>query len=159
MMIGELIQCGDFSKYEFFVLIKLDFSGVEMKLFIEFGIDYDEFQLVEIMCGFDLVGDIVDNWFCYGCDFFMVVFCVNKVYVNFVIMQFNKVGINVEVMVVEIFYEEWQVMIYCFEIGVIKIIVSVGVLVVGFDSDVCCIIYVCLIKSEICWLQVLGCGL
>jgi superfamily II DNA or RNA helicase len=56
-------------------------------------------------------------------------------------------------------HEERQVMIHRFETGATKIIVSVGVLVAGFDSDVRCIIYARPTKSEIRWLQALGRGL
>ncbi len=115
---------------------------------MEFGTDYDESQLAEIMCGSDLVGDIVDNWLRHGRDLPTVAFCVNKAHANFVTMQFNKAGINVEVMVAETPHEERQVMIHRFETGATKIIVSVGVLVAGFDSDVRCIIYARPTKSE-----------
>lgn len=93
------------------------------------------------MCGSDLVGDIVDNWLRHGRDLPTVAFCVNKAHANFVTMQFNKAGINAEVMVAETPHEERQAMIHRFETGATKIIVSVGVLVAGFDSDVRCIIY------------------
>ncbi|OLL07528.1 reverse gyrase [Klebsiella pneumoniae subsp. pneumoniae] len=157
--IGELIQRGDLSKYEFFAPTKPDLSGVETKPSMEFGTDYDESQLAEIMCGSDLVGDIVDNWLRHGRDLPTVAFCVNKAHANFVTMQFNKAGINAEVMVAETPHEERQVMIHRFETGATKIIVSVGVLVAGFDSDVRCIIYARPTKSEIRWLQALGRGL
>ena len=55
--------------------------------------------------------------------------------------------------------EERQTIIHRFETGATKIIVSVGVLVAGFDSDVRCIIYARPTKSEIRWLQALGRGL
>lgn len=154
-----MIQRGDLSKYEFFAPTKPDLSGVETKPSIEFGTDYDESQLAEIMCGSDTVGDIVDNWLRHGRDLPTVAFCVNKAHANFVTMQFNKAGINAEVMVAETPHEERQAMIHRFETGATKIIVSVGVLVAGFDSDVRCIIYARPTKSEIRWLQALGRGL
>ncbi|HAT2830964.1 TPA: DEAD/DEAH box helicase [Klebsiella oxytoca] len=157
--INELIQRGDLSSYEFFAPTKPDLSNVRTKTSIEFGSDYDESQLAEIMCGSDLVGDIVDNWLRHGHDLPTVAFCVNKAHANFVTMQFNKAGINAEVMVAETPDEERQVMIHRFETGATKIIVSVGVLVAGFDSDVRCVIYARPTKSEIRWLQALGRGL
>ncbi|EIB9782680.1 ATP-dependent helicase, partial [Salmonella enterica subsp. enterica serovar Teshie] len=54
---------------------------------------------------------------------------------------------------------ERQTIIHRFETGATKIIVSVGVLVAGFDSDVRCIIYARPTKSEIRWLQAIGRGL
>ncbi|MDC9591874.1 ATP-dependent helicase, partial [Xenorhabdus sp. XENO-10] len=46
--------------------------------------------------------------------------------------------------------------IHRFEQGATKIIVNIGVLVAGFDSDVRCIIYARPTKSEIRWLQAIG---
>ena len=157
--IGELIQRGDLSNYEFFAPTKPDLKGVKTKASMEYGSDYDEAQLAEIMCGSDLVGDIVDNWLRNGRDLPTVAFCVNKAHANYVTLQFNRAGVNAEVMVAETPHEERQLMIHRFETGATKIIVSVGVLVAGFDSDVRCIIYARPTKSEIRWLQALGRGL
>ncbi len=60
--IGELIQRGDLSPYEFYAPTKPDLKGVKFGTSEEYGSDYNEKQLSEIMCGSDLVGDIVDNW-------------------------------------------------------------------------------------------------
>ncbi|HDL6674291.1 TPA: DEAD/DEAH box helicase [Yersinia enterocolitica] len=157
--IGELIQRGDLSGYEFYAPSKPDLKGVKTTNTIDCGRDYNENQLAEIMCGADLVGDIVDNWLQNGRDLPTVAFCVNKDHANFVTMQFNKVGINAEVMVDKTPHEERQLIIHRFEMGATKIIVSVGVLVAGFDSDVRCVIYARPTKSEIRWLQALGRGL
>ncbi|EOA3027110.1 DEAD/DEAH box helicase [Yersinia enterocolitica] len=157
--IGELIQRGDLSGYEFYAPSKPDLKGVKTTVSAEFGSDYNETQLAEIMCGADLVGDIVDNWLQNGRDLPTVAFCVNVAHANYVTIQFNKVGINAEVMVVDTPHEERQLIIHRFEMGATKIIVSVGVLVAGFDSDVRCVIYARPTKSEIRWLQSLGRGL
>lgn len=157
--IGELIQRGDLCKYEFFAPTKPDLTGVKTKTSTEYGSDYNEDQLAEIMCGSDLVGDIVDNWLRHGNDLPTVAFCVNVAHANFVTIQFKKCGINAEVMTADTPHEERQVIIHRFETGATKVIVSVGVLVAGFDSDVRCIIYARPTKSEIRWLQSLGRGL
>lgn len=157
--ISELIQRGDLSNYEFYAPSKPDLKGVKTTKSDEYGRDYNETQLAEIMCGSDLVGDIVDNWLQNGRDLPTVAFCVNVAHANFVTLQFNKAGINAEVMVAETPHEERQLIIHRFETGATKIIVSVGVLVAGFDSDVRCVIYARPTKSEIRWLQALGRGL
>ncbi|ENA1760209.1 DEAD/DEAH box helicase [Yersinia ruckeri] len=157
--IGELIQRGDLSGYEFYAPGKPDLKGVKTTVSAEFGSDYNETQLGEIMCGADLVGDIVDNWLQNGRDLPTVAFCVNVAHANYVTIQFNKAGINAEVMVADTPHEERQLIIHRFETGATKIIVSVGVLVAGFDSDVRCVIYARPTKSEIRWLQSLGRGL
>ncbi len=157
--IGELIQRGELSNYEFYAPTKPDLQGVKTKVSMEYGRDYDESQLAEIMCGADLVGDIVDNWLCNGRDLPTVAFCVNKTHASFVTGQFMQAGINAEIMIAETPHDERQLMIHRFETGATKIIVSVGVLVAGFDSDVRCIIYARPTKSEIRWLQAIGRGL
>ncbi|WP_145524876.1 DEAD/DEAH box helicase [Yersinia rohdei] len=157
--IGELIQRGDLSGYEFYAPGKPDLKGVKTTVSAEYGSDYNETQLAEIMCGADLVGDIVDNWLQNGRDLPTVAFCVNVAHANYVTLQFNKSGINAEVMIAETPHEERQLIIHRFETGATKIIVSVGVLVAGFDSDVRCVIYARPTKSEIRWLQSLGRGL
>lgn len=53
-------------------------------------------------------------------------------------------------------HDERQDIIRRFEEGATKIIVNVGVLVAGFDSDVRCLIYARPTKSEIRWLQCIG---
>jgi DNA repair protein RadD len=157
--ICELIQRGDLSKYDFFAPTKPDLKGVKTSSSMEYGSDYNETQLGEIMCGSTLVGDIVENWLENGRDLPTIAFCVNVAHANFLTIQFNKAGVNAEVMTADTPVDERQAMIHRFENGATKIIVSVGVLVAGFDSDVRCIIYARPTKSEIRWLQALGRGL
>ncbi|HII1671964.1 TPA: DEAD/DEAH box helicase family protein [Salmonella enterica] len=157
--IGELIQRGDLCNYEFFAPTKPDLKGVKTQYSAGFGSDYNETQLAEIMCGSTLVGDIVGNWLENGRDLPTIAFCVNVAHANYLTIQFNKAGVNAEVMTADTPVEERQVMIHRFETGATKIIVSVGVLVAGFDSDVRCIIYARPTKSEIRWLQAIGRGL
>ncbi|WP_422824136.1 DEAD/DEAH box helicase, partial [Xenorhabdus entomophaga] len=56
-------------------------------------------------------------------------------------------------------HEDRQIIIHRFEQGATKVIVNVGTLIAGFDSDVRCIIYARPTKSEIRWTQCLGRGL
>ncbi|HAS1807028.1 TPA: DEAD/DEAH box helicase [Enterobacter hormaechei subsp. xiangfangensis] len=157
--IGELIQRGDLSNYEFYAPTKPDLKGVKSAPSLEFGSDYNEAQLAEIMCGSTLVGDIVQNWLENGRDLPTIAFCVNVAHANYLTIQFNQAGVNAEVMTADTPAEERQTIIHRFETGATKIIVSVGVLVAGFDSDVRCIIYARPTKSEIRWLQAIGRGL
>jgi len=157
--IRELIQRGDLSTFEFYAPTRPDLTGVKTSVTAGYGSDYNESQLAEIMCGSELVGDIVDNWLRNGLDLPTVAFCVNVAHANFITMQFNRAGINAEVMIAETPSDERRLIIHRFETGATKIIVSVGVLVAGFDSDVRCIIYARPTKSEIRWLQAIGRGL
>lgn len=118
--IGELIQRGDLSPYEFYAPTKPDLRGVKSGTSEEYGSDYNEKQLSEIMCGSDLVGDIVDNWLRNGRDLPTVAFCVDKDHANFVTLQFNRAGINAEVMVAETPSDERHIIIHRFETGATK---------------------------------------
>ena len=139
----------------------LDLQAVHARVAdeVEEGRDYNETQLAEIMCGSTLVGDIVQNWLENGRDLPTIAFCVNVAHANYLTIQFNLAGVNAEVMTADTPVDERQTIIHRFETGATKIIVSVGVLVAGFDSDVRCIIYARPTKSEIRWLQALGRGL
>ncbi|EES2154821.1 DEAD/DEAH box helicase [Escherichia coli] len=153
--IRELIQRGDLSDYEFFAPSMPDLAGVKTSNTV-FGRDYNEEQLASIMGSSDLVGDIVRNWLENGEDLPTICFCVNVAHANFVTREFLQAGIGAEVMTADTPHDERQDIIRRFEEGATKIIVNVGVLVAGFDSDVRCLIYARPTKSEIRWLQCIG---
>jgi len=155
----ELISIGDLSGYEFYAPDHPDVSGVKTSNLAAFGRDYNEDQLAEIMGDSTLVGNIVKNWLEHGEDRPTVCFCVNVKHANYVTMEFVKAGVNAEVMTADTPHDERQYIINRFETGATKIIVNVGVLVAGFDSDVRCIIYARPTQSEIRWVQCLGRGL
>lgn len=155
----ELISIGDLSSYEFYAPDKPDLAGVKTTSLAAFGNDYNEEQIAEIMGNADLVGNIVKFWLEHGEDRPTICFCVNVKHANYVTVEFNRAGINAEVMTAETPHDERQIIINRFETGATKIIVNVGVLVAGFDSDVRCIIYARPTKSEIRWVQCLGRGL
>ncbi|KMJ44363.1 helicase [Xenorhabdus khoisanae] len=157
--IKELIQRGDLSAYEFYAPTKPDLTGVKSSQSAEYGSDYKEDEIAEIMCGADLVGDVVSSWLKLGENLPTICFCVNVSHANFVTMEFNRAGVNAKVMTANTPHDERDLIIHRFEQGATKIIVNVGVLVAGFDSDVRCIIYARPTKSEIRWLQSIGRGL
>lgn len=157
--IKELMKAGVLCGYEFFAPTKPDLTGVKTTRSDEYGSDFKEDDVAEIMCGSELVGDIVRNWLENGKDLPTVAFCVNVDHANFVTIGFNQAGVNAEVMVAETPHEERQMIIHRFEQGATKVLVSVGTLIAGFDSDVRAIIYARPTKSEIRWLQAIGRGL
>lgn len=154
----ELIKLGDLSPYEFYAPTKPDLKGVKTQS-TSMGNDYKEDEIAEIMCGSDLVGNIVDNWLKNGQNLPTICFCVNVKHANYVTEQFNHNGVKAEIMTAGTPQDERKLIISHFELGITKIIVNVGVLVAGFDSDVRCIIYARPTKSEIRWIQCLGRGL
>lgn len=155
----ELISIGALSKYEFYAPSAPDLKHVKTSIQAGFGRDYNEDQIGEIMSDVKLVGDIVKNWLENGENRSTICFCVNVAHANFVTVEFLKAGVAVEIMTAATPHVDRQLSIRRFEQGITKIIVNVGVLVAGFDSDVRCIIFARPTKSEIRWIQILGRGL
>lgn len=155
----ELISIGALSKYDFYAPSAPDLKNVKTSVQAGFGRDYNEDQIGEIMSDVKLVGDIVQNWLAHGEDRSTICFCVNVAHANYVTVEFLKAGVAVEVMTAATPHADRQLTIRRFEQGITKIIVNVGVLVAGFDSDVRCIIFARPTKSEIRWIQILGRGL
>lgn len=155
----ELIQTGHLSEYEFFAPSHPDLSGVETKQDSTFGADYNEQQSAKVMSDPKLVADIVQNWLENGEDRPTVCFCVDVSHANYITAEFNRCGVQAEIMTAQTPHADRQLAIRRFEQGITKIIVNVGVLVAGFDSDVRCIIFARPTKSEIRWIQILGRGL
>ncbi|HEJ9029223.1 TPA: DEAD/DEAH box helicase [Serratia marcescens] len=155
----ELIAIGALSKYEFYAPSHPDLSDVKTSEQAGYGRDYNETQSAEVMSDPTLVGDIVKNWLENGEDRPTICFCVNVAHANYVTVEFSKAGVTVEVMTAATPHEDRQMTIRRFEQGITKIIINVGVLVAGFDSDVRCIIFARPTKSEMRWIQILGRGL
>ncbi len=132
----ELIAIGALSKYEFYAPSHPDLSKVETSYVAGYGSDYKENQLSQVMSEAKLVGDIVKNWLENGEDRPTICFCVDVAHANFVTVEFASAGVTVEVMTASTPHDERQLTIRRFEQGITKIIINVGVLVAGFDSDV-----------------------
>ncbi len=155
----ELISIGDLCGYEFYAPSKPDMKGVKTSNQAGYGNDFNEAQIAVIMGSSTLIGDIVKNWMENGEDRPTICFCVNKSHAAFITTAFNRAGVTAEIMIDDTPPDDRQMIIHRFEQGATKIIVNVGVLAAGFDSDVRCIINARPTKSEIRWLQVLGRGL
>ncbi|EOG2010623.1 DEAD/DEAH box helicase family protein [Klebsiella oxytoca] len=155
----ELIGIGALSKYEFYAPSHPDLTNVKTSYVSGYGSDYNEEQLGKIMSEAKLVGDIVKNWLENGQDRPTICFCVDVAHANYVTMEFSRAGVTVEVMTASTPHDDRQLTIRRFEQGITKIIINVGVLVAGFDSDVRCIIFASPTKSEMRWIQTLGRGL
>lgn len=155
----ELIEIGDLSPYEFYAPDIPDVSKIKMSRNASFGSDYNEDQLSELMGESKLIGNVIKNWLENGEDRPTICFAVDVKHANHLTLEFIRSGINAEVMTANTSHEDRQMIINRFESGATKIIINVGVLIAGFDSDVRCIIYARPTKSEIRWVQSLGRGL
>lgn len=155
----ELIEQGYLSDYDVYAPTNPSMKGVKTTSLAAFGNDYNEEQIAEIMNGAQIVGDIVENWIENGENRPTICFAVNVLHANHLTNEFNRAGVQAEVMTAETPQEDRTMIIKRFEDGITKIICNVGVLIAGFDSDVRCIIYARPTKSEIRWVQSLGRGL
>ena len=152
----QLMNEGFLTQYEFYAPTKPDLTGVKTKNSSQYGSDYVESDIAEIMGDAKIAGDIIETWLKLGEGRPTIAFCCNVLHANFLTIEFNKVGINAVVMVGNTPKEERQRIIKGFEDGIIQIICSVDVLVEGFDSDVRCVIYAKPTKSEMRWVQSIG---
>ena len=102
--------------------------------------DYHEGQLGERMSDPKLVGCVVDTWLKHGENRPTICFCVNVAHAEFLGAEFDRVNVASVVITGRTPMEEREVYFREFKKGNIKILVNVGVLTAGFDSDVRCLI-------------------
>lgn len=155
----ELIDQKYLSDYEFYAPSRPNMKGCKTSNTSEFGYDYQASAAAEVMGDYKIVGDIVENWIDNGENRPTIAFACNVAHANQLCIEFNRVGVQAEVMTAKTPHHERKAIIQRFEDGITKIICNVGVLVAGFDSDVRCIIYARPTKSEIRWIQCLARGL
>lgn len=153
-----LMELGYLSQYEFFAPTKPDLKGVKTNYSGQYGVDYNESDISEVMQDAKIAGDIIKTWLKHGESRPTIAFCCNVLHANFLTLEFRKAGINAEVMVGTTPGEERKRIFREFKDGIVQIILSVDVLVEGFDSDVRCIIYAKPTKSEMRWIQSIGRG-
>ena len=150
----QLIDDGFLSDYVAYSHDKPNLTGIKTV-----AGDYHEGQLGERMSDPKLIGCIVDTWLKNGENRPTICFCVNVAHAEFVGAEFEKVNISNVVITGRTPIEEREVHFEQFKKGNIKILVNVGTLVAGFDSDVRCIIDAAPTKSDIRHVQKLGRGL
>jgi len=104
-----------------------------------------------------LTADIVSTWKKRGEDRQTLVFAVNRAHAKHIEIAFNDAGVVAESIDCYTKDEERQVIIDRFNACEIRVLVSVMVLTVGFDSPVAsCAILACATKSKIKHLQSIG---
>ena len=155
----ELIDTGYLSDYSIYAPTTPDLKGVRTSKLNDYGEDYVESQIAEIMGDSKVVGDIITTWLEKGENEPTIAFCCNVSHANYLTVAFNKSGVKCEVMTADTPPDERLQIVSRFEDGITKIICNVGVLVAGFDSDVRCVIYARPTKSETRWVQCLARGL
>ena len=84
----ELIAIGALSQYEFYAPSTPNLSNVKTVGNSDYGADYNETQLSQVMSDAKLVADIVQNWLENGQNRPTICFCVDVAHANFVAVEF-----------------------------------------------------------------------
>jgi DNA repair protein RadD len=155
----ELIDQGYLTDFEIYAPHAPDLSAVKSRKSAEFGSDYIESQVAEIMQDHTLVADIVSTWLQIGENEPTLVFCVNVAHANQVANEFVSAGVEAEVITAKTQMSDRQEIFKRFTLGITRVICNVATLVAGLDLDVRCIVYARPTKSEIRYIQCIGRGL
>ena len=147
----ELIDAGYLSKFRVFAPAHPDLAGVRTV-----AGDYHEGDLGTAMDKAPLVADIVDTWLKRGEDRSTLCFAVNCAHAKNICERFDAAGVSAAYMDAYTEVNERSIIFRKFQAGEIKVICNVGVLTIGVDLDVRCLILARPTKSEILFVQILG---
>lgn len=150
----ELIERGFLSKYIAYAPCAPDMSGVKMV-----AGDYHEGQAADKMSDAKITGSITDTWLEKGEDEPTICFATNVAHANHIGSAFDKLNVSNVVITANTDMDDRTPIFDDFADGKIKILINVGTLIAGFDSDVRCIIYARPTKSLMRWVQCVGRGL
>lgn len=121
--------------------------------------DYVEEQLSEAMQRGSITADIVSTWLERAENRPTLVFCVDRAHAMAVQKSFERQGIASAYVDGDTPRLERDRIRRAFAAGEYQVVVSIGVLTVGVDWDVRCIVFARPTKSEILYLQCIGRGL
>lgn len=150
----ELIDEGILSEFQVFAPSHPDLRNVR-----SLGGDYREDDLERAMDQRHLVADIVETWLKLGGQRPTFCFCVNRSHAKHVQEQFLASGVSCGYQDAYTKDTERKLLKAAFHSGEVKVVCSVGTMIVGIDWDVRCIIWACPTKSEIKFVQGSGRGL
>ena len=151
---ADLIRDGFLAPFTVFAPSEPDLSGVSTV-----AGDYHESQLAEAMDKVALVGDVVTTWQQRGENRPTLVYGVNRAHAEHLQQRFVEAGIRAEYMDAFTQRADRERVFDRFRSGDTKIICNVGVLTVGMDLDVRCLIDARPTKSEMRFVQTIGRGL
>ncbi len=146
--IGESIRSGFLSKFKVFAPAHPDLKGVRTV-----AGDYHEGDLEKVMNQKLLIADIVDTWLQRAPDQPTLCFCVNRAHAKQVQEQFIARGVPAGYQDAFTKDDERLALKIKFHNGEIKVVCSVGTMIVGIDWDVRCLIWACPTKSEMKYVQ------
>ncbi len=141
--IAESIAQGFLSPFKVFAPAHPDLKGVRTV-----AGDYHEGDLERVMNQKHLVADIVETWLQRAPDLPTLCFCVNRAHAKQVQEQFIARGVSAGYQDAYTKDDARLALKIKFHNGEIKVVCSVGTMIVGIDWDVRCLIWACPTKSE-----------
>ncbi len=131
---AELVQTGSLVRSRIFIpnggkQIQRALKGVAIKQ----G-DFKSSELDKAMRGIEIMGDVVHEWLKLGENRPTIAFCVSVKHAQALAAQFEEKGVQSFALTQETNLDQRQKIITDFERGKIKVLTSVNVLAVGFDS-------------------------
>ncbi len=141
--IAESIEQGILSPFKVFAPAHPDLKGVRTV-----AGDYHEGDLERVMNQKHLVADIVETWLQRAPSLPTLCFCVNRAHAKQVQEQFVARGVPCGYQDAFTKDHERLALKIKFHNGEIKVVCSVGTMIVGIDWDVRCLIWACPTKSE-----------
>jgi superfamily II DNA or RNA helicase len=151
---ADLIKNGFLSDFVVFAPSEPDLAAVRT-----IAGDFHEGELADAMDKPGITGDIVDTWIRRGENRPTFCFCVNRQHAQHVAERFIEAGVAAEYMDGLTPREERGEIFARFRSGATRLIANVGVLTIGVDLDVRCIVDAKPTKSRILFVQTIGRGL
>ena len=148
---SDLIDDGFLSQYIVYAPDQPDLTAVTVRK----G-DYVEKEIAKVMSEAKITGSITNTWIKRGNNEPTLCFACNVAHANHLHKEFAQLGISSTVITAKTQHDEREEIFKAFKDGEIKILINVGVLVAGFDSDVRCLIYARPTKSMIVFTQIIG---
>lgn len=119
--------------------------------------DYTEGGAAQVMEDPKVMGDIVVNWLEHGDNELTIALCCNVLHANHVCNEFNKNGVNSEVITAKVPIEEREAIFQRMRDGITRVLCSVDCLTEGFDMpEASVLINARPTKSVSRWLQGAG---
>jgi len=151
---ADLIRDGFLACFKIFAPSEPDLAGVKT-----IAGDFHEGELADAMDRSVVTGDVIETWTKRGEGRSTLAFCVNRRHAQHVAERFAEAGVAAEYMDGATSREDREAIFNRFRSGSTRIICNVGVLVVGIDLHVRCIILARPTKSRILFVQTIGRGL
>jgi DNA repair protein RadD len=150
----DLIGVGYLSKFRVFAPAHPDLKGVRT-----IAGDYHEGDLGTVMDKTPLVADIVSTWLKHGAGRPTLCFAVNRLHAQHIRNKFEEAGVCAGYVDCFSTPSERVEVRSKFASGEFQVVCNVGVLTMGVDWDVRCIILARPTKSEMLFVQIIGRGL